>query len=82
MWSFFWGRMWIFDWLDGSIVFGGYDSNLVFGEKYTGHLDYKEDEGYSTGLKVPVIDISLKKWNGVEVSIAPNDFAQAFCIVP
>lgn len=82
VWSIFWGRMWIADWLDGSIVLGGYDSNLVLGNNYTDHLNYDEDEGCFTGMKVLVTDILLNKRNGDDVSIAPTNFGLACCIVP
>lgn len=82
VWSIFWGRMWIANWLDGSVVLGGYDSNLVLGENYTDQLNYDKDEGCFTGMKVTVTDILLNKRNGVDVSIAPSEFYLGCCIVP
>ncbi|KAI7775272.1 hypothetical protein LA080_007072 [Diaporthe eres] len=74
--------MWIVNWLDGSVVLGGYDSNLVLGENYTDQLNYDKDEGCFTGMRVTVADVLLNKRNGVDVSIAPSEFYLACWIVP
>ncbi|ROV96865.1 hypothetical protein VPNG_09261 [Cytospora leucostoma] len=82
VWSIFWGRMWVDDWVDGSVVFGGYNSELVSGENHTQALDYSDDTGCWTGMKVVVSDIKLNSLNGEDVSIFPNNYALPACIVP
>lgn len=82
VWSIFWGRMWIDDWLDGSVVFGGYDSNLVLGNNYTQNLDYSDSTGCWTGMKVTITDIVLDIRDGSKVSIFPTNYELPTCIVP
>lgn len=84
VWSIFWGRMWIDDWLDGSVVFGGYDVDLTLGENYTDALDYSNDDstGCWTGMKVTISNIILNGRDGTDVSIFPNNYALPACIVP
>lgn len=82
VWSIFWGRMWVDDWVDGSVVFGGYNSELVSGENHTQALDYSDDTGCWTGMKVVVSDIKLNFPNGEDVSIFLTNYALPACIVP
>ncbi|KAL2280627.1 hypothetical protein FJTKL_12344 [Diaporthe vaccinii] len=82
VWSIFWGRMWVDDWLDGSVVFGGYDSELVLGDNYTQNLDYSETTGCWTGMKVTITDVVLNIRDGSKVSIFPTNYALPTCIVP
>lgn len=84
VWSVFWGRMWVDDWLDGSVVFGGYDSDLTLGDNYTEALDYTNDDGTGcwTGMKVTISDITLNARDGEDTSIFPTNYALPACIVP
>lgn len=82
VWSIFWGRMWVDDWLDGSVIFGGYDSELVIGNNYTQNLDYSESTGCWTGMKVTISDIVLNIRDGSKVSIFPTNYELPTCIVP
>lgn len=82
VWSVFWGRMWVDDWLDGSVVLGGYDSELVIGVNYTQSLDYSESTGCWTGMKVTITDIVLNVRDDSKVSIFPTNYALPTCIVP
>lgn len=85
VWSIFWGRMWIDEPLDGSVVIGGYDSEKVIGENYTSALDYSDIDGTSgcwTGMKVLVRDIQLNYRDGEDRSIFPSNTALPLCIVP
>lgn len=70
------------DWLDGSVVFGGYDSDLVLGDNYTQALDYSDSTGCWTGMKVTITDVILNIRDGSEVSIFPKNYALPTCIVP
>lgn len=82
VWSIFWGRMWVDDWLDGSVVLGGYDSELVLGKNYTQALDYSKETGCWTGMSVTISDIQLNDLNGGDVSILPDHYNLPVCIVP
>lgn len=82
VWSIFWGRMWVDDWLDGSVIFGGYDSELVIGDNYTQSLDYSESTGCWTGMKVTITDIVLNTRVGEKISIFPTNYALPTCITP
>lgn len=82
VWSIFWGRMWVDDWIDGSVVLGGYDSELVLGSNYTQNLDYSETTGCWTGMRVTITDIVLNTRVGSKVSIFPTNYALPTCIVP
>lgn len=82
VWSIFWGRMWVDDWLNGSIVLGGYDSALVTGDNYTQALDYSNSTGCYTGMKVIVTDVVLNNRDGTDVSIMPANYALPVCLVP
>ena len=84
VWSIFWGRMWIDNPMDGSVVMGGYDSSKVIGDNYTEALDYTDADGSGcwTGMKVVVRDIQLNFRDGSDESIFPVNSAIPFCIVP
>ncbi|ROV94092.1 hypothetical protein VMCG_08247 [Cytospora schulzeri] len=82
VWSIFWGRMWVDDWLDGSMVLGGYDSELVKGKNYTQALDYSNETGCWTGMLVTISDIQLNYPDGTDVSIIPEHYALPVCLVP
>lgn len=82
VWSIFWGRMWVEDWLDGSMVLGAYDSALVTGKNYTQALDYSNETGCWTGMLVTISDIELNYPDGTEVSTIPEHYALPVCIVP
>lgn len=82
VWSIFWGRMWVDDWLDGSVVLGGYDSSLTTGANYSQPLDYTDEDGTGcwTGMKVTITGIELNFLNGTDVNI--YDDALPTCLVP
>lgn len=82
VWSIFWGRMWIDSWLDGSVVLGGYDSDLVLGDNYTQALDYDNTTGCWTGMRVTITDVVLNPRDGSDVSIFPKHYELPTCIVP
>ncbi|KAH8819858.1 aspartic peptidase domain-containing protein [Xylogone sp. PMI_703] len=82
VWSIFWGRMWVDEPLDGSVVLGGYDQVKVIGQNYTQPLDYNEDTGCWTGMKVAISDIELIDRNGDTASIFPKHLSLPVCIVP
>lgn len=74
--------MWVDDWLNGSIVLGGYDSDLVSGDNYTQALDYSNVTGCWTGMKVTITGIVLNTRDGQDLSILPLNTALPVCIVP
>ncbi|KAF4949360.1 hypothetical protein FSARC_13491, partial [Fusarium sarcochroum] len=85
VWSIFWGRVWVEDDLDGSLVLGGYDEEKVTGDNYTAPLDYDDYVGSSgcfTGMRVVLSDIKVNFRNGTEKSIFPTDTALPCCIDP
>ncbi|KAF4976241.1 hypothetical protein FZEAL_7063 [Fusarium zealandicum] len=85
VWSIFWGRMWIKDSIDGSLVIGGYDEEKVTGRNYTAPLiydDYTGSPGCWTGMKVTVSDIKVNFRDGSDKSIFPSNTALPCCIVP
>lgn len=85
VWSLFWGRMWIDDDIDGSLVLGGYDEEKVIGDNYTAPLDYDDftgTQGCWTGMKVIVSDIKLNFRDGSDESIFPSNAALPCCLVP
>jgi hypothetical protein len=82
VWSIFWGRMWVSDSLDGSVVLGGYDQLKVIGQNYTQPLDYSDATGCWTGMKLTVTDIQVVFRTGDTASIFPPNFALPVCIVP
>lgn len=83
VWSIFWGRMWTETGaMDGSVVLGGYDSDKVIGRNYTQPLDYSEETGCWTGMKVTVSNVFVNFRNGTDVSVMPRNSAVQCCIVP
>ncbi|KAH8666479.1 aspartic peptidase domain-containing protein [Xylariales sp. PMI_506] len=82
VWSIFWGRMWVDDALDGSVVVGGYDTQKTIGDNYTQALDYSDATGCWTGMAVTISDIQLIARDGNTASIFPTNFALPVCIVP
>ncbi|KAJ4248695.1 hypothetical protein NW762_012533 [Fusarium torreyae] len=85
VWSMFWGRAWVKDDIDGSLVLGGYDEEKVTGDNYTAPLDYNDYVGSSgcfTGMRVVLSDIKVNFRNGTEKSIFPTDTALPCCIDP
>ncbi|CAM1510624.1 Fc.00g009590.m01.CDS01 [Cosmosporella sp. VM-42] len=85
VWSIFWGRMWIDNPIDGSVVLGGYDEEKVIGKNYTAPLDYDDYTGTGgcwTGMKVIVSDIRLNFRDGSDESIFPSSTALPVCLVP
>ncbi|KAL2131438.1 hypothetical protein VTI74DRAFT_5107 [Chaetomium olivicolor] len=85
VWSIFWGRMWTGSAttdMDGSIVLGGYDKEKVIGRNFTQPLDYSEETGCWTGMKVTVSDFIVNFKNGTDVSLMPRNSAVTVCIVP
>ena len=85
VWSIFWGRMWNDNEsnnLDGSLVLGGYDQEKVIGKNVTQPLDYGEQTGCWTGMKVTVSDVLVNFRNGSDFSIMPRNSAVQCCIVP
>ncbi|KAK0755095.1 aspartic peptidase domain-containing protein [Schizothecium vesticola] len=83
VWSLFWGRMWTdFDAMDGSLVLGGYDREKVIGRNFTQPLDYSEETGCWTGMKVTVNSLLVNFRNGSDFSIMPRNSAVQCCIVP
>ncbi|KAF4451229.1 hypothetical protein F53441_5772 [Fusarium austroafricanum] len=85
VWSIFWGRMWITESLDGSLVLGGYDEKKVTGENYTAplvHNHFDADEGCWTGMRVTLTDIQVNYLGGSNVSIFPSGTNLKCCIDP
>jgi hypothetical protein len=82
VWSIFWGKMWVHDSIDGSVVVGGYDQEKVIGQNYTQPLDYSDATGCWTGMKVTISDIKIIDRDGWSVSIFPFNYALPVCIVP
>ncbi|KAJ8130410.1 hypothetical protein O1611_g3216 [Lasiodiplodia mahajangana] len=84
VWSIFWGRMWVAaeDAIDGSIVFGGYDTQKVIGTNYTQPLDFSDRTGCWTGMKVRVSGVKLNLRTGDDVELLPSNAAFDACIVP
>ncbi|KAK3293754.1 aspartic peptidase domain-containing protein [Chaetomium fimeti] len=85
VWSIFWGRMWTDNEstnLDGSLVLGGYDQEKVIGKNVTQRLDYSEETGCWTGMKVTVSNLLVNFRNGTDFSVMPRDSAVQCCIVP
>ncbi|KAK4157077.1 aspartic peptidase domain-containing protein [Chaetomidium leptoderma] len=84
VWSMFWGRTWTgakTD-IDGVLVLGGYDKEKVIGRNMTQLLDYSQETGCWTGMKVTVSDVFVNFRNGTDVSIMPRSSAAQCCIVP
>jgi hypothetical protein len=82
VWSIFWGRMWVDNPLDGSVVIGGYDEEKVIGQNYTQPLDYNNNTGCWTGMKVSITGIDLVDRTGNVTSILPPSLTVDACIVP
>ncbi|KAK1830852.1 aspartic peptidase domain-containing protein [Podospora conica] len=83
VWSLFWGRMWTdVGAMDGSLVLGGYDREKVIGRNFTQPLDYSEETGCWTGMKVTVNNLLVNFRNGSDFSIMPRNSAVQCCIVP
>ncbi|KAI1245677.1 hypothetical protein MGN70_012569 [Eutypa lata] len=84
VWSVFWGRMWVDadDALDGTLVLGGYNQDQVFGANFTQPLDYSDDTGCWTGMKVHISSLSLNFRNGSDLNLLPTNTALDVCIVP
>lgn len=83
VWSLFWGRMWTdVGAMDGSLVLGGYDREKVIGRNFTQPLDYSEETGCWTGMKVTVNNLFVNFRNGSDFSIMPRNSAVQCCIVP
>ncbi|KAI9166491.1 hypothetical protein HJFPF1_02593 [Paramyrothecium foliicola] len=85
VWSISWGRMWVDEPIDGSLVLGGYDENKVIGENYTAPLIFDHHDSSSgcwAGMKVTVSDIKINFRNGHDESILPPNTALPCCIVP
>ncbi|KAK4234449.1 aspartic peptidase domain-containing protein [Achaetomium macrosporum] len=85
VWSMFWGRMWTGNAatdMDGSLVLGGYDQEKVIGRNVTQPLDYSEDTGCWTGMKVTVSNVVVNFRNGTDYGIMPRNSAVPCCIVP
>jgi hypothetical protein len=80
VWSMFWGRLWVDNPIDGSLVLGGYDSNKVIGQNYTQPLDYSG--GCWTGMKVCITGMDLVFQNGKTTSTLPPGMTVDVCIVP
>lgn len=83
VWSIFWGRMWTdVGAMDGQVVLGGYDQDKVIGRNFTQPLDYSEETGCWTGMKVTVSNLLVNFRNGTDFSIMPRNSAVQTCIVP
>ncbi|KAG9506647.1 hypothetical protein J7337_000180 [Fusarium musae] len=85
VWSIFWGRMWLKEPLDGSLVLGGYDEKKVAGDNYTAPLvygDFDGSDGCWTGMKVTLTDIQINYLGGTNVSIFPKGTTLQCCIDP
>jgi hypothetical protein len=84
VWSYFWGRTWAgpgID-MDGTLVLGGYDAEKVTGSNVTQRLDYSEETGCWTGMKVAVTDLVVNWRNGSDQSVMPANSAVPVCLVP
>ncbi|KAF7535510.1 hypothetical protein G7Z17_g13195 [Cylindrodendrum hubeiense] len=85
VWSLFWGRMWVENTINGSLVLGGYDEEKVIGANYTALLDYDDftgTQGCWTGMKVILSDIKVNFRDGSDESIFPSNAALPCCLVP
>jgi hypothetical protein len=74
--------MWVDNPLDGSVVIGGYDEEKIIGQNYTQALDYSNDTGCWTGMKVGITGIDLVSRTGDTTSILPSSLTVDACIVP
>ncbi|EAQ84250.1 hypothetical protein CHGG_10654 [Chaetomium globosum CBS 148.51] len=83
VWSIFWGRMWTGSAdMDGGIVLGGYDKEKVIGKNFTAQLDYSENMGCWTGMRVIIVDVIANFPYGADVSIMSGNLPVRSCIVP
>ena len=85
VWSIFWGRMWTGSKdtdMDGSVVLRGYDQEKVLGNNVTQPLDYTEDTGCWTGMKVTVTNVLVNFRNGTDYSVMPRNSAVQCCLAP
>lgn len=82
VWSIFWGRMWVDNPLNGSVVVGGYDEEKVIGTNYTQALDFSNKTGCWTGMKVSITGIDLVDRTGKTTSILSDSLTVDACIVP
>ncbi|VUC26954.1 unnamed protein product [Clonostachys rosea] len=84
VWSLFWGRAWIDEPIDGSIVLGGYDEDKAAGQSYTAPLVYDDESstGCWTGMKVELSDIRLNFRDGRDISLVHANTTLAVCLVP
>ncbi|KAI1452190.1 acid protease [Annulohypoxylon moriforme] len=83
VWSLFWGRMWVNDdsAVDGSLVFGGYDQQKIIGSKHVQALDFSENTGCWTGMKVSILNITRRRFGSATSLLDPSTEIMA-CIVP
>lgn len=84
VWSIFWGHMWVDeeDAVDGSIVFGGFDQQKTIGNNYTQPLDFSDNTGCWTGMKVQISKLKLNFRNGDDADLLPVNTLIDACIVP
>ncbi|KAI1418564.1 acid protease [Hypoxylon sp. FL1857] len=84
VWSIFWGRMWVDDnsAVDGSIVFGGYDQQKTIGKNYTQPLDFSDNTGCWTGMKVHISSVKLNFRGGNDQELFDLNNEIDACIVP
>lgn len=82
VWSIFWGRMWVADAIDGSLVLGGYDADKVIGNNFTAPLDYSDKTGCWTGMKAQITGITLNNRNGTNAQLLDSSTVISACIVP
>ncbi|KAH7171161.1 aspartic peptidase domain-containing protein [Dactylonectria macrodidyma] len=75
VWSLFWGRMWVENSINGSLVLGGYDE-----EKSLARITPRHST--MTTLRVILSDIKLNFRDGSDESIFPSNAALPCCLVP
>jgi len=83
VWLIFWGRMWTDEGaVNGSVVLGGYDNNKIVGNNFPKALDFSQETGCWTGMKITVSSLLVNFRNGTDANaLAPNT-ALTLCIVP
>ncbi|KAH6999610.1 aspartic peptidase domain-containing protein [Ilyonectria destructans] len=59
VWSLFWGRMWVENTINGSLVLEGYDKEKAIGDNYTAPLDYVDKFDEVTGINHTGISYGL-----------------------
>ncbi|KAI0893467.1 acid protease [Annulohypoxylon nitens] len=85
VWSIFWGRLWADidgSTIPGSIVFGGYDQQKTIGKGYTHSLDFSEDSGCRTGMRVYITKLTLHSTNVSNAELLEPTTQIIACIVP